>query len=363
LLLALSVWAPSRAFASDPAGAQALFDEAKKQMAQGNFKQACTQLEESQKLDAGLGTQFQLANCWQHLGRTASAWALFREVESQARAVGQGSREKVARDRAAALEPTLSKVVINVPDDLALAVASDPSCLEVWRDGIRVGHEVWQKAMPVDPGDHTIRAVARGKSPWETTVTISSDAKTVAVQLPALKDLPGATPAAQPAMVQQPAAQPAMAQQPTEPRPTPTARVAPALGVASPMPGASAEEPILDNHGGAQRAVGWFFAGAGVVGLAAGGYFGAKWFDDHEKANLHCGGGCDAAGVRLRDDARTMGIDSIVSASAGAGGVLVGVVLVTSAPRSRIVESRAPQARVVPRVGPTQLGLDVVGAF
>jgi hypothetical protein len=353
LLLALSLWVPSRAFASDPAGAQALFDEAKKQMARGNYTQACMQLEESQKLDAGLGTQFQLANCWQQLGKTASAWALFREVESQARAAGQGSREKVARDRAAALEPALSKVVINLPDDLALAVASDPSCLEVRRDGVRIGHEAWQKAMPVDPGDHRITAVVRGRSPWETTVTVSSDAKTVAVRLPALKDLPGATPVAQPAVAAQPA----------QPRPTPTGPAAPSLGVASPMPGASAEEPILDNHGGAQRAVGWFFAGAGVVGLAAGGYFGARWFDDHEKANLHCGGGCDAAGLRLRDDARTMGVDAIVSAGAGAGGVLVGVVLVASAPRSRIVESRAPQARVVPRVGPTQLGLDVVGAF
>jgi hypothetical protein len=353
LLFAFSLWAPSRALASDPAGAQALFDEAKKQMAQGNFMQACRQLEESQKLDAGLGTQFQLANCWQHLGKTASAWALFREVESQARAAGQGSREKVARDRAAALEPVLSKVVINLPDDLALAVASDPSCLEVWRDGVRVGHEAWQKAMPVDPGDHQIRAVARGKSPWETTVTVSSDAKTVAVQLPALKDLPGATPAAQPATVQQPA----------ERRPTPPPPTAPAIGLASPMPAASAEEPILDNHGGAQRAIGWFFAGAGVVGLAAGGYFGAKWFDERDKANLHCGGGCDAAGVRSRDDARTMGVDAIVSAGSGAGAVLVGVALVASAPRSRIVESRAPQARIVPRVGPTQLGLDVVGAF
>ena len=353
-LFALLLWAPSRAFASDPAGAQALFDEAKKQMAQGNFMQACMQLEESQKLDAGLGTQFQLANCWQHLGKTASAWALFREVESQARAVGQGSREKVARDRATALEPALSKVVIRLPDDLALAVASDPSCLEVWRDGVRVGHEAWQKAMPADPGDHKITAVARGKSPWETTVTVSSDAKTVAVQLPALKDLPGATPAARPAVVAQPA----------EPRPKPTAPAAPALAIASPMAGvASAEEPILDNHGGAQRAVGWFFVGAGVVGLAAGGYFGAEWFGDHEKANLHCGGGCDATGVRLRDDARTKGVDAIVSASAGAGALLVGVALVASAPRSRIVESRAPQARVVPRVGPTQLGLDVVGAF
>ena len=353
LLFALSLWAPSRGFASDPAGAEALFDEAKKQMAQGNYTQACVQLEESQKLDAGLGTLFQLANCWQHLGKTASAWALFREVESQARAIGQGSREKVARDRAAALEPTLSKVFINLPDDLALAVASDPSCLEVRRDGVRIGHEAWQKAMPVDPGDHKITAVVRGRSPWETTVTVSPDAKTVAVQLPPLKDLPGATHAAQPAVVARPA----------EPRPPPTAPSAPSLGAASPMPGASAVEPILDNHGGTQRGVGWFFAGAGVVGLAAGGYFGAKWLDERDKSNPHCAGACDATGVRLRDDARTMSVDAIVSTGAGAGAVIVGVALIASAPRSRIVESRATQARVVPRVGPSQWGLDVVGAF
>src|ERR1017187_9987356 len=134
-LFASLLLASTAARAGDPAAAQALFDEAKQLMAQGRYIEACPKLEESQKNDAGLGTQFHLADCWQHLGRTASAWALFREVQSGARALGQTGRERVARDRALALEPWLSKIIIAPQDD-----AATPG-LQIWRDGAQLGRD------------------------------------------------------------------------------------------------------------------------------------------------------------------------------------------------------------------------------
>src|SRR5262245_34306285 len=95
-LALLFVPAPVRAQQRDPAAAQALFDEALKLMKKGRHAEACPKLTESQRLDPGVGTQFHLADCFENVGRVASAWALFLEVESVAKASSQPDREKVA---------------------------------------------------------------------------------------------------------------------------------------------------------------------------------------------------------------------------------------------------------------------------
>src|SRR5258708_17658401 len=113
LLVVSLLLVPVRARADNSAAAEALFEDGRRLMTEGRYGEACSKLEESQRLDPGLGTQFHLANCWQRSGRTASAWALFREVSAEARARGQVGRERVARDRALALEPWISKLVIS----------------------------------------------------------------------------------------------------------------------------------------------------------------------------------------------------------------------------------------------------------
>ena len=51
---------PARA-ASDEAAAEALFLDARARMAKGDYDGACPELEESQRLDPGMGTLFNLA--------------------------------------------------------------------------------------------------------------------------------------------------------------------------------------------------------------------------------------------------------------------------------------------------------------
>ncbi|MDB4996135.1 MAG: putative rane protein, partial [Myxococcaceae bacterium] len=114
LLLAGATLLASNAYAGDPAAAQQLFSDAKKLIAENKWADACPKLEESQRLDPGMGTQFNLANCYEHVGKTASAWAAFIEVAGQAKAAGQAPREKAARDRANVLEPKLSKLTVTV---------------------------------------------------------------------------------------------------------------------------------------------------------------------------------------------------------------------------------------------------------
>ena len=100
--------------AANKAAAEALFDQGRSLTQSGDYAQACQKFEASQKLDEGIGTLLYLADCYEKTGRTASAWATFKEVASMAGAQGQPSRQKLAKQRALALEPGLAKVIIEV---------------------------------------------------------------------------------------------------------------------------------------------------------------------------------------------------------------------------------------------------------
>ena len=63
---------PAAAQSSDSAAARALFTEGRTLMEAERFDEACPKLEESLRLDQGIGTQFNLAHCWEKQGRTAS---------------------------------------------------------------------------------------------------------------------------------------------------------------------------------------------------------------------------------------------------------------------------------------------------
>ncbi len=181
LTLALALCLPlaggaGEARGADTATAQVLFDEAKKLMAAGKHAEACPKLEESQKLDPGVGTQYNLASCYEQIGRVASAWSLFIEVAATSKAAGQPEREKVARQRAAALEPKLTRLAVNAP-------ANAPADLKVTRDGQPIGQAQWGTAVPVDPGKHTVTAQVPGRVPFTATVELTEPGATTAVDI------------------------------------------------------------------------------------------------------------------------------------------------------------------------------------
>src|SRR5688572_30490055 len=156
VLFAGSVLIASPASAqTDSAAARALFGEGRDLMEAERFEEACPKFEESLRLDHGMGTQFNLAHCWEKVGRSASAWALFLDVAAAARAGNQPEREAAARERAKALEPKLTRLRVTLTDP-----AADT---KVMRDDQEIGRAAWGMAVPVDPGDHVIRVTASGK--------------------------------------------------------------------------------------------------------------------------------------------------------------------------------------------------------
>ncbi|HKO91448.1 MAG TPA: tetratricopeptide repeat protein [Polyangiaceae bacterium] len=158
--------APPRPSDPDAAAAQALFDEGRSLMKQGRPREACPKFEQSQELDPGLGTKFNLANCLEELDKLATAHALFLEVAEAARATGQKQRERVAQARADALEPRLPKLAI-------LAPPGSNHELEVELDGVR--QDQWGSPVPIDPGVHRVRASGPDLGEWSTEVRIPSD--------------------------------------------------------------------------------------------------------------------------------------------------------------------------------------------
>ena len=300
---------PSR---EDRAAALALFDDGRKLLAAKNYAEACPKLEASMRLDPGMGTLFNLSDCYEQIGRIASAWSGFREVAAQARAASQDVREKVARDRATALESKLSRVRIVVPAELATTP------LTITRNGTPLPSSLVGTPIPIDPGDHTFRITAEGKQPWETKITLRPDGKTVDLQVPTLAPAaPGSTTAA-PAATASPTSDPAGT--PTA-APSATSSAAPTTTPSS----APSNGPDTTSPRPWQKPVGIVAAVAGVIGVGAGigvGFL-AKSTDDESNAI-----GCDAESDFCRNQAA---LDTrsaaVVQAHAATGLIVAGAVI------------------------------------
>ncbi|XYH93439.1 hypothetical protein ACMHYB_37060 [Sorangium sp. So ce1128] len=311
-LAALAALAPA-ARAAEPtreerAAAVALFDEGRALMAAGKHAEACPKLAESHAIDPGIGTLFNLSDCYERIGRTATAWIGFRDVAAAALSAGQTERERVARARAAALEPRLSRLQIVVPPEAAIAG------IELTRDGVPVGRALWGTAVPLDPGEHRVAAVAPGHKPWEAKVAIDKPG-VVSVTVPALERAPTSSSGT--------GAAPKAAIAPTPPVEPPTAD--------APTPqGGSIRKPI-----------GMIGVGLGVVGLGVStalGFMARSTFDEATEGG-HCdkAGNCfDQTGLDLRDEAvRTGNIGTVVfiaGAVLAAGGAILWITAPSAPP-------------------------------
>jgi hypothetical protein len=152
---------PTAASAKPPAlaaeaRADTLFNAAKQLQDGGQLAEACPMFAESKRLAPGVGVTLHLGDCYERMGRTASAWAQYREAETMARAKHDDKRAGLAHDRAQALEPKVGR--------LTMSASSAPHAgWQVQLDGTPVPPEMWNTAIAVDPIDHTVTVTAPGK--------------------------------------------------------------------------------------------------------------------------------------------------------------------------------------------------------
>jgi hypothetical protein len=318
--------------AQEESPARSLFKQGRALVGEGKYAEACPKFEESLRLEVGVGTQFNLADCWEHIGKTAGAQKLFLGAAASAKAAGQADREQVLRERAAALEPRVSKLVIEVSD-------ASPK-LTVKRDQLPLEPEQLGRALPMDPGKYEIVAKAPGKKTWSKTVEITAGTPVVTVEIPVLEAEPKP--------------------EPVEPKRQPEAKPA-TKAVASP----AAPSPPRSSLN--YRALG--LGALGVVSLGVGTYYGLRYSRNNDDAKKICPAStnCTIAEITKHDQlvARASTSRSLMYAGVGVGTVAVAgaVALYVLGVQPEPEQNRA-WVRALPHVGQNgEIGGSVAGAF
>ncbi|WP_394830376.1 hypothetical protein LVJ94_28095 [Pendulispora rubella] len=328
-------------FSAGPAGAQqssasaeTLYREGQRLLEAGQTREACIKLAESQRLEPATGTLINLATCHEKEGKTASAWMEFNQVIQESERTNRKDRLKFAREHASALEPRLRHAVITLR-------GTQPGRV------ISFGGKEFQPSpgtpIPVDPGEHEIVVSAPGKKTWTRKVTLADGPGTSVFDVPPLEDA---------------------REQPLAPSPI-------AVAVESP---ASSRQPeadhVADSGGNTKRTIGFVVAGAGVLALGAGGFFGLRALsqnDDSNKAadaarSAFAGGDRSEANRQAdqsksdHDSAASSQTVGIIAGATGAVALGVGIYLIVTA-------KKTPTTAIVPMIGPNVAGASASLAF
>jgi serine/threonine-protein kinase len=306
-VVALGLAAPGAAVASPPdasvdktdadraAIAEALFQQGRRLMTAGRFPEACAKFSESERIDHGVGTLLNLADCYEQNGQIASAWAEFRRAAAAARAEGQAERERIARERERELQPLVAKITIVMRREHlvpGLVVKQDERVLD---------KSLLGTAIPMDPGEHRLEVSAPGKRPYTRTIRVPKwGGASVTATVPALEDLPKAS-------------------------------------ISAPAPA-----PVPEPHLSGRRIAAFSLGGLGIAGLFVGSALGVHAIAKDDRSSLHCQGDlCDAEGVDMRTEARRMGTASTVVFMVAGATLVGGAALYLTAPTQGRVTASA----------------------
>lgn len=305
ILIVLAVIAAGGAASADQARdeaiALALFHEGRALAASGDHAHACPKFEAADRLTEWLGVELNLADCYAHVGRTASAWVLFRKAAERADAL-HDDRASYARERAAALEPTLARLSIT---------AAGPASIEVRIDDIALAAAELGIARPIDPGSHLVEARVPGaSSAWSKQIVIAPG-QSLALAVPAFD------------------------------QPTP------------PAPAARHRRPWLA----------WSLGGAGalMLGTSLGLGVSAKLHYDDGVAT-HCDAqlACDPLGLAAISEARRRGVAATIVGGLGLATVATGLVIYWTRRDDR---ADRETISVVPIASPALVGLALGGTL
>ena len=280
----------------NPAAAESLFRGAKDAEARGDYKTACGQFAESQRLDPAPGTLLNQADCEEHLGSVATAWGHF--VEARDQLPKDDDRLGYAKQRIAALEKRVPHLVVHLP-------AGAPAGTRVLRGGVEIGAAALGVPLAVDPGPLALTVVTPAGGAHTTNLVVS-EGETRGITPDAATDS------------------------------APPVGAAPVAAAPSSPPDAHAS--TAPSSGVSLRTVGWVVGGVGVAGLALGAVTGVVAMGDAStfKGNCTSNGACQSqTGIGAANKGKTMSLLSTIGFIGGAVVTGVGVYLiVTGAPAS-----------------------------
>jgi len=331
-VVAIAMALPSTALA-DKATAQALFKEGSDLVQAGKYADACVKFAASNAEDRSVGALTGLGVCNEKLGKLATAWASFSEAATLARSL-KDDRHQGLLDRAAGLEPKLSKLTLVVKGTL-------PEGAVVKRNGVEVSKNALGNANPVDPGEHEIEVTAESYKTWKGSIKVGPNGDKQSFDVPEMVKDPDWKPKEGPG-------------------------------------GAGGKV----DDGTTLRIAGFVLGGVGVAALGVGAVMGGLAASD--KSNLDTdpllcqGGTCSDTGRALVEDAKTKALVSTILIPVGgamlAGGVVmlvVGTMQKNKAAQQKIgrVDNRTRQGamadtlRASPWVSGQSGGVVVMGKF
>jgi hypothetical protein len=307
---------------SNKAAAAAAFDHAKELQTAGKIEEACAEFARSQQLDPQLGTQYNLALCYEKLGKLASAYVEFDELAAKDT---NAKRKADSKKRKAKLEARLTRLLL---------VVNNPAPQLTVKRGDEDITMLVGVTTPVDPGVYVFRAEAPGRTTWEQQVDLTAEGATITVEIPALPEAaPGET----------------------------TPDETPVDDDARPLP----ETPSGGGKsGGGRKILGLSIAGAGAVATGVGVFFGVQASGLKGEAEDACNGSLDpcTGDITLAqtkiDDARSKANLSNVLVGVGLAAVAGGIILWVTAPDG---ESR--ETALVPVIGADGVGLALDGRW
>jgi hypothetical protein len=177
----MAIEAPAFAVEPPPASAsttggdpQGPFDEGRALMRSGLFAEAAQKFEESLAIKVTSGALLNLADCYEKLGRYASAIATFHRSQALSDAAGDPGRAQEARNRSMLLDPFVSSISVRVSPNIAgTAVTVDKTSIAT------------DTVFLVDGGSHVVIVSAPCYNTVESRVTVGlrGDAKQIEAKL------------------------------------------------------------------------------------------------------------------------------------------------------------------------------------
>ena len=157
--------------AADPSArsrADKLFDDGRRYLTRKEFALACTAFEQSQEADPAIGTQLNIALCYEQWGHLATAYGVFSDVDHRAAAI-EDKRAAVARKHLAELEPKIARLQLELPAD------ADPYAI-VLLDGKEIPSAKLSEQLVLDAGSHTLETRVPGSPPRTETIELTAGA-------------------------------------------------------------------------------------------------------------------------------------------------------------------------------------------
>ena len=308
LVCALLVGSTTPAFAQS--AADAAFKRGRELLKAGKYADACIEFEHSQKLDPALGTEFNIGQCSEKIGKLARALEMYRGLLPRDT---NAERKRIVADAIPKLEARVPKLLVRVP-------TPTPSGFTIT---IQVSNSVLppkplatNKPLEMDMGTYEIVAKATNYPDWRQNVRIDTEGKTITLDAPF-----------------------AASKRPDDPTTDPTST---STTTATAPPLTDEPEPADDAPPPRSRRklYGMISLGVGGAALVGGVVFGAMARSKWSEAKDVCGGTtCTtptdlARANELGDDARSKATLSTVFVLAGTAAAATGVVLWLTAPSS-----------------------------